>query len=90
MNQSHASDKHADKLNGNLAYKYAIGIDIGGTHTKIGVVRSMIEHPGWQMVQHSIIPSNLKGDDPAPFLQAAFQVTARYIEKHPVEGIGIA
>jgi glucokinase len=69
---------------------YAIGIDIGGTRTKIGLVRADPAIPGWELIAHCTIPSNLKTPDPAPFLESASQVVEGYFEQHPVEGIGIA
>lgn len=67
----------------------AIGIDVGGTTTKIGLVRSLGESPGWQMVDHCVLPSNLKSTDPNPFLGAVFKVVEEYRQQQTVAGIGI-
>src|SRR5690348_7178350 len=64
---------------------YAIGIDVGGTNTKIGLASATA-----MLVQHETIPSNLQGADASPFLAAVYQRVERYIRACPMRGIGIA
>ena len=65
--------------------KVAVGIDIGATNTKIGLVDST-----GSMLAHQTIPSNLKASSPQPFLEQAYAIVEGYLEAHPASGIGIA
>ncbi len=65
--------------------RYAIGIDVGASSTKIGLVQA----PG-VLLEHQVMPSQLGGADPAAFLTAAGQVVAGYTARQAVEGIGIS
>lgn len=62
----------------------AIGIDIGATFTKIGLVDSSS-----RMLEGTTIPSQLAGADPAPFLAAVSAVVEPYISRHEIKGIGV-
>jgi glucokinase len=68
-----------------MASACAIGVDIGATHTKIGLV----EPPG-RLLDLLVIPSNLKGRDPAHFLSAAFVAVAGLAGGRRLGGIGIS
>ncbi len=65
--------------------KLAIGIDIGATNTKIGLVDA-----SGSLLAHQVIASNLKAPSPQPFLEQAYAIVAGYLEKQAVSGIGIA
>ncbi len=45
--------------------RYALGVDIGGTHTKLGIVDQM-----GQVTHASKFPTNARGHDPSAFLQS--------------------
>jgi glucokinase len=64
---------------------YAVGIDVGATTTKIGLVQA----PD-RLLDHQTIPSQLSGNDPTPFLTAAGQVIERFVASYPVAGIGVS
>ena len=64
---------------------FAVGIDIGATNTKIGLVDSSA-----RIVDHHTIPSHLDTADPAPFLARVNAVVEQYTSRYPVKGIGVA
>ncbi len=64
---------------------YAIGIDVGATTTKIGLVQA----PG-VLLDHQAIPSRLSGNDPALFLAGVERVAGRYAAAYPLAGIGVS
>ena len=63
----------------------AIGIDVGATNTKIGLVNS-----GGEILEHRVIPSELQSHDPRPFLGASGAIVAQFLTRRSVEGIGIS
>jgi glucokinase len=63
----------------------AIGIDVGASNTKIGLVNSAGE-----ILEHRVIPSELQSHDPAGFLNATGDVVGRFLSRGPVRGIGIS
>ena len=63
----------------------AIGIDIGGTNTKIGLVDASA-----QLLDYQVVRSDLMGDDPAPFVAAMSGIVERYLQAYPVAGIGFS
>jgi glucokinase len=63
----------------------AIGIDIGATHTKLGLVDL-----SGQILDLRVLPSNLKGSDPGPFLGAAFAAVESLAGDRPLTGLGIS
>jgi glucokinase len=63
----------------------AIGIDIGATNTKIGLVDSTA-----RIREHATISSQLDTVDPAPYLAAVNAVVEQYTNRYPVNGIGVA
>ncbi|MCL5995991.1 MAG: ROK family protein [Chloroflexi bacterium] len=63
----------------------AIGIDIGGTNTKIGLVDASA-----QILNHQVVRSDLMSDDPAPFVATISEIVERYLQAYPVEGIGFS
>ena len=62
----------------------AIGIDVGGTRTKVGLVTSSGE-----LLDHQAVATDLTGD-PGPFLTAVCAIVERYRSELRVKGIGIA
>ena len=70
-----------------MSAEYAIGIDIGATNTKIGLVQL---GDGAQLIAHQQIPSNLQSDDPGPFLAAACAIVDAYARQHAPRHIGIS
>lgn len=68
-------------MSGNLA----IGIDVGATNTKIGLVNSSAE-----IVDHQIIASDLGAHDQTAFLAATGRIVAHYLRGNQVNGIGIS
>ena len=68
-------------MNDNLA----IGIDIGASYTKIGLV-----NPAGEILEHATIPSELQSADPGPFLEASGAVVTRLLSQRSVKGIGIS
>ncbi len=62
----------------------AVGIDVGASYTKIGLVNS-----AGQMLEHCVIPSELQSNDPKPFLTNTRAVVAQILARQPVQGIGI-
>ncbi len=68
-------------MDGNLA----IGIDVGASYTKIGLVNSTGE-----ILEHRVIPSELQSHDPAPFLTKTGAVVAQFLSQRVVKGIGIS
>ena len=65
--------------------RLAVGIDVGGSFTKIGLV-----NPAGEILEHRVIPSELQTHDPALFLVAAGAVVAQFAANRPVKGIGIS
>lgn len=65
--------------------KFAIGIDIGATRTKIGLVQA----PS-RLVKHQTISSHLDGPGPEQFLAGVEPVVERYLAAYPIAGIGIS
>jgi glucokinase len=63
----------------------AVGIDVGGTNTKIGLVDSAGE-----ILAHRVIPSELQTHDPALFLASTGAVVEQFLSGHLVQGIGIS
>ncbi len=63
----------------------AIGIDIGASTTKIGLVGS-----GGRLLEEDSFPSNLAGQNPAQFLETAYTVVEELAAGRQVRGIGIA
>ncbi|RPJ52302.1 MAG: ROK family protein, partial [Chloroflexi bacterium] len=68
---------------------YAIGIDVGATTTKIGLISAVSGAPS-TLLDHQSIPSQLGGTDPAHFLAAVGRVIEDYLAAHPVAGIGVS
>ena len=68
-----------------MSEAFAIGMDVGGTHTKIGLVNSAGRLLGYQS-----IPSDLGGEDAAPFLERTMSIMASYLQAQPAQGLGIA
>ena len=66
----------------NPTLRVALGIDIGGTHTKIALVAA-----GGSILRQETLPSHVHGD-PAPFLDRIKQVIQAYLVERPL-GIGI-
>jgi glucokinase len=64
--------------------RQAIGIDIGGTFTKIAIVSDD------GMIVHSEALRTAARHDPAKYLQELKQRTGILLESHPAQGIGIA
>jgi len=65
--------------------RFAIGIDIGATYTKIGLVDA-----SGILLAHQVIASNLKASSPQPFLEQAYAIVADYLAEQAVSGIGVA
>lgn len=66
---------------------FALGIDIGGTHTKLGCV-----HPSGQITAFQRIPTAAQGTDPGPFMArlfAAIDSILASIDGQPA-GIGVS
>jgi glucokinase len=63
----------------------AIGIDVGATNTKIGLVES-----SGKILEHRIIPSELHSQDPALFLNASGAIVSQFLSQRVVKGIGIS
>ncbi len=65
----------------------ALGIDIGGTHTKIGLVNATGEITAFVR-----IPTEARGIDPAPYLDNLLAHAHRVIQSagYPVAGIGLS
>jgi glucokinase len=63
----------------------AVGIDIGGTHTKIGLISA-----SGRIIDYQSIPSDLQSNDPRPFLENANGVVEGFTWGYPVKGIGIS
>ncbi len=63
----------------------AIGIDIGGTHTKIGLVSA-----SGRLIDHQVIASDLHSDNPGPFMEKASAIVERFTWGYPVKGIGVS
>ena len=63
--------------------KYALGIDIGGTNTKLGIVTS-----DGQIVAADTLPTESESDF-STFVKRVFEKSAPLIEKHKVTGIGV-
>ena len=65
--------------------EFAIGIDVGATNTKIGLVDASGE-----LLEHHVIPSDLQSHDPALFLNASGAIVAQFLSQRVVKGIGIS
>jgi glucokinase len=63
----------------------AVGIDIGASYTKIGLVNS-----AGVILEHRTIPSELQSDDPSVFLTASEAVVSQLLAHRTVKGIGIS
>ena len=75
-----------------MSEQLAIGIDVGASNTKVGLVNSQ-----GRILDHHILPSQLQEQDSAgrflsaPFLTAVGAVVEQYLSKSPaVRGIGIS
>jgi len=68
-----------------MTESFYIGIDIGGTSTKISLVNT-----NGQILDHQTIPSNLKAPSPVLFLEDVSAIITKLIQDYPVTGIGIA
>ena len=66
---------------------YAVGIDIGASNTKIGLVR--LEQPARIVTQHTL-PTRLRGADPQPFLTDLYAAAAACAGDTSISRIGIA
>lgn len=68
----------------------AVGIDIGGTHTKIGLVERTGEIRAYRVLSSASIAE--EGRDPLPFLQALVEEVERLIDEAegPVAGVGVS
>jgi predicted NBD/HSP70 family sugar kinase len=64
--------------------RLAIGIDVGASYTKVGLVGS-----SGQILEHCVIPSRLDSNDPSGFLSATGAVVTQYISGRTIQGIGI-
>lgn len=62
-----------------------LGIDIGGTHTKLGLV-----HRDGEISRFRKIPTNADGDDPQPFLNELFPQIDAVRDGATIRGIGIS
>jgi glucokinase len=63
----------------------AVGMDVGATYTKIGLVNA-----AGIILDYQVIPSNLKSNDVTPFLDRTGAVITDYVQAYPLKGIGIA
>jgi glucokinase len=63
----------------------AIGIDVGASYTKIGLVNEAGE-----ILEHRVIPSELQGSDPSGFLAASGAVVSQFSAGREVKGIGVS
>jgi len=63
----------------------AVGIDVGASFTKIGLVTS-----GGEIIDDSVIASELQSAGPEAFLAASGAVVERLVRRHEVNGIGIS
>ena len=63
----------------------AIGIDVGASNTKIGLVDSRA-----RLLDHHVLPSHLEGSDPTPFLEMISAVIRQYTPGRAVQGIGVS
>ncbi len=71
-----------------LTTPLVLGIDIGGTHTKIGLVQ-----PDGTLISAHKIPTNAHGSDPAPFFERLFpelDALAAQCGTQPLLGVGIS
>jgi glucokinase len=68
-----------------LADQLAVGMDVGGTNTKIGLVNA-----SGHILDYQVIPSRLKTRDSASFLNETGSMIAEYAQAYPLKGIGIA
>ena len=67
------------------ADQLAVGIDVGATNTKIGLVNA-----SGRILDYQVIPSRLKTGDSASFLKETGSVIAAYKKAYPLKGIGVA
>ena len=65
--------------------RYALGIDVGGSYTKIGLVSAHGE-----LLEHRVIPSELQSADPRTFLTGAGAAAEELLALRPALGIGIS
>jgi glucokinase len=70
-----------------VAEELAIGIDIGATNTKIGLV---CRGASTRIIDHEQLPTDLRNDNPAPFLSALSEIIERIIGQEPIQRIGIS
>lgn len=70
-----------------MARQQVLGIDIGGTHTKMGLVNSSGE-----IRSYRIMDTDAQGNDPNPFLQRLYAQLDELLEtsSEPVDGIGVS
>ncbi len=68
-----------------MRQSFAIGIDIGATHTKIGLVNA-----AGLILDYRTIPSRLKTGDPDPFLRDTFEAVQPLCQGREIVGIGLA
>jgi glucokinase len=71
----------------NTTAPLALGIDIGGTNTKMGLV-----NPAGEITSFQKFPTNAHGDDPEPFFRQLFQQIDEILTaaEHTVLGIGVS
>lgn len=71
----------------NTTIPTALGIDIGGTNTKLGLI-----HPDGSIENGGRIPTDAHGADPAPFFERLFAATDALVESagSSLVGIGVS
>jgi glucokinase len=69
----------------NVHNKYWIGVDVGASFTKIGVVDA-----SGKILAMQSIPSHLQAPSSHPFVTAVSEVVGEYLQQHAAEGIGFA
>lgn len=70
---------------------YAVGIDIGATNTKIGLVRAgASDDQAPVLVAHETLPSQLHETSAEPFIEAIAQAVRRVAAGAPISRIGVS
>ena len=69
----------------NAPAAHAVGMDVGASFTKIGLVEA-----GGRLAAHGTISSNLRTGSPEPFLAAACRLVAELAAGRPLRGIGVS